>query len=129
MHPLSTYTSGPTLKLSDLLGRMETELESAALKCTDLQVSISALLEKLHHPDLGEEIHMLQEIDRMQQTLVDIASVLRVASKTPQPTPISELAVGAAIRLESFRARIGLGQATLPNPPDTEDGETEVTWL
>lgn len=123
--------SDENLDLAILLVGLVGELEDAATRCTALQWSISTLLEKVHHPDLAEEIHMLQDIDRMQQTLADIAGVLRVASEMPDTVTLPRDSVGAAIRMESFRARMGLTQGKeLPGTESTaRSDDTDISWL
>lgn len=118
--------------LAPLLARLAEELRHTVTRCTELQWTISALLDRVEHPDLGEEIHMLQDIDRMQQVLADIAALVSVASAASQCTTVPLERVGSAIRLESFRNRIGLDNAL--NAPTVEDLSADeetgrVTWL
>lgn len=133
MNPSSNNDPADTLDLARTLARLVQELHESASSCSALQWSISSLLDKVHHPDLAEEIHMLQDIDRLQQTIMDIAAVLHVASGIHDRIPLSRDEVGYAIRLESFRSRIGLGSG-LEHPDargvfgqDVDD--SDVTWL
>lgn len=121
------------LSFADVLRLMVVELEDVAQACVAMQTSISNLLAQAHHPDLGEEIHMLQDIDRLQQTVVEIAAVIRTTSESPNPLAVSRAAIGSAIRLESFRNRIGLGTDSEADRSrqDTphERARGEITWL
>jgi hypothetical protein len=131
-HSEKTILRADEVDLSETLARVATELDNTAAACTALQWSISTLLDKVHHPDLAEEIHMLQDIDRMQQTLVDIAAVVRVAANVPDRIALSRTAVHSAIRLESLRGRIGLAVISdnlNMDAPEPLCGETDVTWL
>lgn len=118
-----------TLELASLLAHLVCELNDTATRCTALQWSIASLLDKVHHPDLAEEIHMLQDIDRLQQTLLDIAAVLQVASEIPDEIALSRDAVAMAIKLESFRGRIGLGSPLDADASCSFGDESGITWL
>ncbi len=115
------------LDLAEILIRLVGEVDTSAETCAKLQWSISTILEKVHHPDLGAEIHMLQDIDRLQQTLFDIASILRVAAEASPSHPLDEREVNESIRLESLRRRLGLSE-TLPGVEPAED-ENDITWF
>ncbi|HHB81563.1 MAG TPA: hypothetical protein ENK83_07470 [Aliiroseovarius sp.] len=117
------------LDLRLLMTRLAVELQDGAKQLTALQWSISTLLEKVHHPDLAEEIHMLQDIDRIQQNLADVASVIDTAATQPSPVMVARAPICAAIHLESLRARLHLaapaGHPGANNDPD----DAEITWL
>jgi hypothetical protein len=115
------------LDLAEILMRLVGEVDTSAETCAKLQWSISTILEKVHHPDLGAEIHMLQDVDRLQQTLFDIASILRVAAEASPSHPLNEQEVNESIRLESLRHRLGLSE-TLPGVSPPED-ENDITWF
>lgn len=72
---------------------------------------------------------MLQDIDRLQQTLLDIAAVLQVASEIPDEIALSRDAVAMAIKLESFRGRIGLGSPLDADASCSFGDESGITWL
>ncbi len=115
-----------TVCLDALLSALAAEIALLAEHCGTLQGSISALLGTVNHPDLGAEIHMLQDVDRFQQTLVDLAAILS-AVRTPSAAAVSKDQVGAVIRLESLRQRLGLSD-DLPGEPGPSTG-SDVTWL
>lgn len=127
MEQAQTDPGGNALDLGAVLLRLAVELRDSATHLTALQWSISTLLEKVHHPDLAEEIHMLQDIDRLQQTLADVAAVIDAAAVLPSPVAIPRDPVCSAIRLESLRARLDLAGDDRDHPRDS--GETDVTWL
>lgn len=115
------------LPLSDLMADVSGELAGLAERCSLLQWTISSLLDRLDHPDLGAEIHMLQDVDRIQQTLADLASVLAAARADAGHITCRQDALCRVIRLESLRTRLGLSG----EKPDKahEPDETDVTWL
>lgn len=116
-----------TADLGTVLGDLAGELSELAERCRLLQETISALLDKVDHPDLGAEIHMLQDIDRIQQTLSDLAAILAVAHPAGCGRPVHRDAIGDAVRLESLRQRLGLSNDPDGHRPPFDD--TDVTWL
>jgi hypothetical protein len=117
-----------TLDFGDVLEDLVREISHAACSCTALQWSISTLLEKVDHPDLAAEIRMLQDVDRLQQTLDDIAAILAIGTGAGRGLSLSRRDVGEAIRLESLRRRMRLG--TVAVAPDEEDTESDdITWF
>lgn len=121
---------GDDLTLGPILADISGELTQAAQSCSALQWSISALLEKVNHPDLAAEIHMLQDIDRLQQTLADLASMLQVGATASTETPVSRHDLGSTVKLESLRQRLGIARGPLPGDflaPDSDDDD--ITWL
>lgn len=123
-----------TISHGEILARLSDELEKQTLALGVLEWSISALLDKVNHPDLGEEIHVLQDIDRLQQTFGDIAAVIRVVSEQSQSKNIPESILSSAMRLASFRDRLGLsGVASEPDDhgasPVQHDDERGITWF
>jgi len=116
--------------MSLLLSGLARETAQAAESCTVLQWSVSTLLDKVHHPDLGAEIHMLQDIDRMQQTLADVSAILTALSPNLAGVAVCCDDLAAVIRLESLRQRlqvaVGLTAAADHEHPPNDD---EVTWL
>ena len=114
--------------LGRTLFQVSAEITEAAGHCTALQASISTLLDKLDHPDLGAEIHMLQEVDRLQQTLADIAGLLDVAARAGDGRHIPRDAAGRALRLESLRRRFGWSGGDDGSDPVGND-PFDVDWL
>lgn len=130
----SPLDEAETIAHGEILARLSDELEKQTLALRVLEWSISALLDKVNHPDLGEEIHVLQDIDRLQQTFGDIAAVIRVISENSPRDSISEATLNAAIRLASFRDRLGL--TSMEADPDRHgaapiehDDEQGITWF
>ena len=120
-----------TLDLGKTLADLGRELHHAAESCAVLQWSISTLLEKVHHPDLAAEIHMLQDIDRLQQTLADLSSLLAVSAGAANGSRVSSFDIGGAIRLESLRSRLGLANDAAAADGSGPDGggREGITWL
>lgn len=119
--------TGDRIALDEVLGEISKEAGRLAEQCGVIQWSISAMLDLVDHPDLGAEIHMLQDIDRIQQTLVDIASIL-AATRTRMPgQTVDRDGVLASVRLESLRQRLGLSPGPAAERP-AED-PSEITWL
>lgn len=120
------HNSARDQPLAETMSSMARELSDAARACAALQWSISTLLEKVHHPDLAQEMHMLQDIDRMNQTLHDLSELSGIISRlTPHlAVPLDDLV--AAFRLESLKRRMFPDLPDLPN----RDGDGEdITWF
>lgn len=113
--------------LAGVLGELAQETARLAEQCGLIQWSISKLLDTFDHPDLGAEIHMIQDIDRIHQTLEDVASVLAVAVLSAEGAPIRRVDFSSAIQLESLRQRMGLSNA--PPAAVPTDDNAEITWL
>ena len=106
------------------------ELSAASDRCMALQWSLSGLLEHAHHPDLSMEMHLLQDIDRIQQELKDISTLLESVAPTASDLKAKAEAVTASMKLDSLRARIvpSTSEETQRNgSPSTET--SEVTWF
>jgi hypothetical protein len=116
-------------EMTDLLASLVREIDEIAVGCTALQWSISSLLDKVDHPDLAEEIHMLQDIDRMQQTLVDIAAVLGVVSGPVATVRLPQGEIDAVIKLESLRQRLWDAPAASEQHDEHGNPMTDITWL
>lgn len=117
----------PTIGLEEVLFEISRESRRLADQCGAIQWSISAILETIHHPDLGAEIHILQDIDRIQQTLSDMAALLQTIGDQACGPPIGKDRIGSVIRLESLRCRLGLSDRHAGDPPPP--GASDVTWL
>lgn len=115
------------VSLADLLADMSGELANMGERCSVLQWSISSLLDRVDHPDLGAEIHMLQDVDRIHQTLNDLSAILAAARPGAEGVAIGRAGIDRAIRLESLRTRLGLSgdRGDTSHDPD----ETGVAWL
>lgn len=120
-------TAGDTVGLDALLAEMSRESLRLSEQCGTIQWSISAILDLVDHPDLGAEIHMLQDVDRIQQTLADIAEILAVACVQTRGAPVRKGDLNAAIRLESLRQRLGLSDAIKEAPE--AGANSDITWL
>jgi len=114
-----------TLSIGQTMLRISSELSDTARTCTEMQWLVSALLEQAHHPDLPAELHMLQDIDKVQQVLEDLAALLLIAAKPAHALYIEKTDIEAHVKLVSLRARI-LGTA---NNEKDEDQKPDVTWL
>lgn len=130
MHTASreTVADESTLDLGNTLSLLAKEISEIAGQCESLQTTISGLLDRVEHPDLGAEIHMLQHVDRVQQTLEDISRVLNVAARAETGASLSQLEAGGAIRLESLRRRLGWSQDS-DLLPATAHLSNDVDWL
>ncbi|MCB1356340.1 MAG: hypothetical protein KDK53_07565 [Maritimibacter sp.] len=122
-----TGTERELVGLDAVLIELSKESSRLAEQCGSIQWSISAMLDLVDHPDLGAEIHMLQDVDRIQQTLADIADILMVAGGHTRGAPVRKAEIGAAIRLESLRQRLGLSEALAEDP--RAEAASDVTWL
>ena len=106
------------------------ELAQSVHACTQVQWSISKLLDKVNHPDLAAEMHVLQDVDRLQQTLADLACLLeRLATLSPA-TDLPREALASALRLASLQARV-FGECPVQDGEVdlAECSQTDVTWL
>lgn len=119
------------IPLNDLLEGCSSEVASSARSCTELQWVISRLLESANHPDLAAEMHVLQDIDRLQQTLGDLACLLELIGKKVQDQSLEKTDVAASLRLMSLRVRL-LNETVATEAPEEQLESCEnsdVTWL
>lgn len=130
MEPKTKPVSGPnTMTIGHLLGRSSVELANSVRACTELQWVISRLLEKSDHPDLVTEMHVLQDIDRLQQTLADLACLLETSACALPEQVFDASSALQAMRLPSLRDRMfDLGSAPATQG-DTTDSSNDITWL
>ena len=113
-----------TLPLSNAIGRLSIELERAACDCAELQVLTSSLLEKLNHPDLASEFMMLQDLDRLHQTLENLNAYAHQLSGIKADQTVGRAHLEASIQLMSLRARM------FPRADNSsDDGLDGTTWL
>lgn len=101
------------------------ELGELAHLSKEIQWAISTLLERAHHPDLVAEMHVLQDIDRLQQTLVDLSALLNMISELNCDEALDQQSVKAIVRLDSLRHR--LFHEDISN--SSSDASDEVTWF
>jgi hypothetical protein len=117
------------MTLGHLLGRSSVELANSVRACTELQWVISRLLEKSDHPDLVTEMHVLQDIDRLQQTLADLACLLETSASALPEQVFDASSALQAMRLPSLRDRMFDLVATPATQGDTTDSSNDITWL
>lgn len=115
---------GAAVALSCTLTRISDELRAAARGCTEIEWLVAALLDHAKGSDLPAELHMLQEVDRMQQTLADLSSLIADIAPSARGTAIPIAQFHDSLRLESLRARL---TRELARP--AEDDEPDITWL
>ena len=117
------------ISLGQILGKSSAELACSVRDCTELQWVISRLLEKSQHPDLVTEMHVLQDIDRLQQTLADLACLLDTISSEVPELAVDMASAQNAMRLASLRARV-FESGDIEDVPVTESRTAnDVTWL
>lgn len=114
--------SVPTL--GDILDAASKELGSATGICADIQWLIAQLLESAHHPDLPAELHMLQDIDRLQQELADLARLLAHVAQLPEIGAMGGNVPRSTITLPSLRERLW-------SEPDAGEGDAsgDIDWF
>lgn len=103
------------------------ELAQAAKSCTELQWALSAILDSINPKGLSAQMHMLQDIDRLQQTLADLACLTEALANKVEGPDICAEEFAAVLRLDSLRARIFDG-ADLGASHDAQNNEA-ITWL
>ncbi len=120
---------GETIPLGEILLKTADVLSDNARICTEMQWLISSLLERAHHPDLPAELHMLQDIDRLHQNLVDVASLIAAISHPVKGLDLEAAELSDSLKLDSLRARL-FGQSREPVSQNSADGENAgITWL
>ncbi|KPN62566.1 hypothetical protein AKJ29_10200 [Aliiroseovarius crassostreae] len=112
------------LVIQETLSAASTELCTLAALSKEIQWAISSLLEKAQHPDLFVELQILQDIDRLQQTLVDLGNMMRVLSANSALASIDRETLMQTVQLESLKARLFVRENTV-----CEQSDGEVTWL
>ncbi len=122
--------SDPFCSVPDLLVRVSEEMSDLAQSCTEIQWLISTLLETAHHPDLASELHMLQDIDRMQQTLTDLASTVEILAGPVKGRQIRAEDVYNGMQLDSVKVKLlGAEMPNVANPPAQAHDDSDITWL
>ena len=117
------------MTIGHLLGRSSEELANSVRACTELQWVISRLLEKSDHPDLVTEMHVLQDIDRLQQTLADLACLLETAACENPDQRFDASSALQAMRLPSLRERMFGPDPSAPTQNEGRDTSNDITWL
>ncbi len=107
------------------------ELTCASESCVALQWMLSSLLEHAHHPDLPAELHLLQDIDRVQQILKDISTLLELVSRATGSVSIAKDHLVESLQLDSLRERLLPLTAPQPDESPAEDtaDNSDVTWF
>lgn len=101
------------------------ELKELANLSIEIQWAISSLLERAHHPDLSAEMRVLQDIDRLQQTLAELSRLIGAMGDAESTMDASTEVLKSSIKLESLRDRI----FAEPHPEISSSKSDEITWL
>ncbi len=121
-----------TCQIDYILGTIAGELGQSAKRCAEIQWVISELLERAHHPNLSAELHVLQDIDRIQQTLEDISALLGTMAEPMKGVAFARDPLTDSVKLDSLRTRLfrmaatGASQAEQPQHGPDKD---EITWF
>ncbi|WP_424943376.1 hypothetical protein [Aliiroseovarius crassostreae] len=108
-----------------VLGRSANELRDLAQLSLEIQWAISSLLDRAHHPDLSAEIHVLQDIDRLQQTLLDLSKLIDGVNTSSAEALKAAPELANTLTLQSLRKRV-FGDVS----DDADDNQSdEVTWF
>lgn len=116
-----------TVGLGEILVELSRESHRLAEQCGSIQRSLSAILDIVHHPDLGAEIQVLQNIDRIQQTLSDVSAILAIAGGYANGAQIHKDEIGAAVRLDRLRLSLGLSEDSPED--DLQPKGCDITWF
>ena len=122
-----------TCQIDFILGTISSELGQSAKRCAEIQWVISELLERAHHPNLSAELHVLQDIDRIQQTLEDISTLLETMAEPMKGVAFARGPLTDSVKLDSLRVRLfrmlpqtGAGQTEQQQHTLEKD---EITWF
>lgn len=108
----------------NLIAAISRELFAASEDCGKVQVLISSLLDKTDHPDLIAEFHMIQDLDRMSQTLADLAVLTRLLTSVITMEEIDVETIAGGLKLTSLRDRL------FPDASEPDDVASEhVTFF
>ena len=108
----------------NLIAAISRELVAASEDCGKIQVLISSLLDKTDHPDLVSEFHMIQDLDRMNQTLADLAVLTNSLTSIVATEEIDVETIAGGLKLTSLRDRL------FPNASEPDDVASEhVTFF
>ena len=116
-------------QIEDVLQAVSREMISSAKRCTEIQWVISDLLERAHHPNLSAEIHVLQDIDRIQQTLEDLGRLLEVTASPTKGVTLSTAELDRSLKLDSLRARLLADEDKDDRIGHPNDDGPDITWL
>ncbi len=109
--------------IGKLLFKSAEELSSLAHLSKEIQWAISSLLERAHHPDMSAELHVLQDIDRLQQTLRDLSRLIDAVS-VGDPN-MTEETLKKELTLDSLKTRLF---SDAP-PSNAKIPPNDITWF
>ncbi len=116
-----------------VLEAVAAELEHSARICAEIQWVISELLEYAQHPNLTRELHILQEIDRIQQTLEDLSRLLNATASPVRGVRAKHASLSQHVKLDSLRSRLFRTLAAAKGDRNSDPHETgedeDITWL
>ncbi len=127
--PQQETTGDKPMTLGGLLGSCSTELANSARSCTELQWVITRLLERSKHPDLAAEMHVLQDIDRLQQTLADLACLFEAVATLRPEVEIDTDTVLNTMRLPSLRNRLCDRDSAGGDKDTAMTQGNDISWL
>lgn len=130
MNSLTHKDSGNSLiQVSEIMCKVGQELTDSARVCLELQWLISSMLERAHPADLPDELHLLQDIDRLHQTLSDLASLVSAteASTNDVLVPVHDLSMN--LKLDSLHQRLFGFVRNAPHNSSNVEEEVDITWL
>ncbi len=64
------------ISATDIATPIANELTELSMCCSEIQETLSRVLDLVHHPEVEREFHILQDIDRIQQTLTDLSGLM-----------------------------------------------------
>lgn len=107
--------------LRSVLRALTGELEGAAATALGLQETIGAVLARLHEP--APEIYALQAVDRLAQTLADLARfVAAISDGVPESWQVEAARAALALHQRELARRLAVpGAADAPAPPPEDD--------
>lgn len=126
-HPGPSFGTGTSVPLSDLLTRVGDELDHLTGLANQMQAALSGALSG--GPVEPHDIGGLQAIDRINQSLADLAQLMRAAADSlPADYAISTAAIRRAIVLFDLSRR--LVEEKHPIAPGVLVGHSgDVDWL
>ena len=101
-----TGEDGLTCEIGLVLGVIASELEISAKRCAEIQWVISELLGRAQHSDIPKELLVLQDIDRIQQTLEDVSRLLEASTHPLKGVVTTQESLSKHVKLDSLRTRL-----------------------